>query len=124
MRDKSSILIVDDDRDLADLVERILTEGGYQVTKAYDGNSALVFLEDHEPDLVILDIILPDLDGFELLKRIRGLYDIPVIMFTIRTDISSLRKAIEGGADDYIKKPFRRSELLTLVKAKLARSEQ
>lgn len=117
-----SVLVVDDDRDLVNLLERILVEEGYEVAKAYDGESALVLVDEHRPDLVILDIMMPGLDGFEVLDSVRQRYNIPVIMLTAKTDVMTLTDALACGADDYIRKPFKRLELLARIKAKLRRA--
>ncbi len=116
-----SILVVDDDKDLVNLLERILVEEGYQVVKAYDGNSALTVLEEQRPDLIILDIIMPGLDGLKALDVIRRDHDVPVIMLTAKRDAATARDAFTTGADDYIRKPFRKFEILARVKAKLRR---
>ncbi len=118
-----SILVVDDDQDLVNLLERILKEEGYQVTKAYDGNSTLALLEKgYRPDLIILDIIMPGVDGFDVLDFVRHRYEIPVIMLTAKRDEKTLIDALNGGADDYMRKPFDRLELLARIKAKLRRT--
>ncbi len=124
MESRPSILIVDDDQDLVNLLERILEEEGYQVAKAYDGNSAIALLErEYRPDLIVLDIIMPGVDGFEVLDFVRRRYDIPVIMLTAKRDVTTLIEALNAGADEYIRKPFSRLELLARVKAKLRRAE-
>ncbi len=122
MESRPSILIVDDDQDLVNLLERILEEEGYQVAKAYDGNSAIALLErEYRPDLIVLDIIMPGMDGFEVLDFVRRRYDIPVIMLTAKRDVTTLSEALTAGADDYITKPFSRTILLARIKAKLRR---
>ena len=122
MESRPSILIVDDDQDLVNLLERILEEEGYQVAKAYDGNSAIALLErEYRPDLIVLDIIMPGVDGFEVLDFVRRRYDIPVIMLTAKRDVTTLIEALNAGADEYIRKPFSRLELLARIKAKLRR---
>ncbi len=123
MKDCPSILVVDDDQYLANLLERILKEEGYQVTKAYDGNSALALLEKgYRPDLIVLDIIMPGVGGFEVLDFVRRRYDTPVIVLTAKQDITTLKEALAGGADDYIRKPFDIHEFLARVKVKLRRT--
>lgn len=119
MRSGSSILVVDDDQDLLNLLERIPKEEGYQVRKAYDGCSAIAFLEEQKPDLIILDIIMPDPDGLEVLNFARQHYEIPVIMLTARRDVGTLRDALISGADDYVRKPFDKLELIARIRAKL-----
>jgi len=122
MRSGSSILVVDDDQDLVNLLERILKEEGYNITKAYDSGPALALADEHKPDLVILDILMLGLGGFKLIKSIRQRYDIPIIALAAGTDAAALRDAFNYGADDYMDRPFKRLELLARIKAKLRRS--
>ncbi len=112
-------MVVDDDREMLKMLNRTLELEGYDVAVTADGNSALALLEKHSPDLVILDIILPGLDGFKVLKLIRQRSNIPIIMLTARCEVTSLRRALALGADDYIRKPFRPRELVTHIRAKL-----
>ncbi len=119
---KKLILVVDDDRDLVVLLERILVEEGYQVATAYDGSSALTLLDEQKPDLIILDIMMPGINGLEILNSVRQTHVIPVIMLTAKKDEATLRDAFDAGADDYIRKPFRRLELLARIKTKLRRT--
>ncbi len=116
------ILVIDDEPDMLALIERILKPEGYDVLLAADGVFGLSNLRQTEPDLVLLDIIMPGPDGLEVLQRIRQSSDIPVIMVTAKRDSASLEKALSFGADDYITKPFRPAELVARVRTKLRRT--
>ena len=122
MKKRPNIMVVDDDLEMLRLLERTLELEGYGVTLAADGSSALALLRDCEPDLVILDIIMPGPDGFQVLDLIRQRSNIPVIMLTARCEVTSLDKALALGADDYVRKPFRPLELVARVQAKLRRA--
>jgi len=115
------ILVVDDDTEILEMLRRILELEGFDVATATDGRSALTTLEDSGPDLVILDIIMPELDGFQFLDITRQRSNVPVIMLTGKCEAESLRDALALGADDYVKKPFNPRELLARVRAKLRR---
>lgn len=115
-------LVVDDEDFICKLVERILVGAGYDVVSAANGCEALDKLSQGGIDLVLLDIMMPQLDGFKTLDLIREQYDVPVIMLTGKGEVSTLRDALAIGADDYIRKPFGKLELLARVKAKLRRS--
>jgi DNA-binding response OmpR family regulator len=123
MKTNQSILVVDDDREILGILNRTLELEGYDVAIAADGRAALALLEEYRPDLVILDIIMPELDGFQVLNLIRQRSNIPVIMLTARCEITTLRDALALGADDYVRKPFRIRELLARIKAKLRRTD-
>lgn len=115
------VLVVDDERDLADLVGIYLRREGFDVAISYTGGEAAEQISNGSFDLAVLDIMLPDVDGFELLRRIRAHHTYPVIMLTAR---EAERDKIEGfslGADDYVVKPFRPLELVARVKAQLRR---
>ncbi len=118
------VLVVDDDQEMLKMVSRTLELEGYGVAIASDGRSALVLLKELRPDLVTLDIMMPGLDGFEVLNLIRQRSDVPVIMLTARSEVTILRDALALGADDYVKKPFGRQELLARIQAKLRRAKQ
>jgi DNA-binding response OmpR family regulator len=117
-------LIVDDDRVLADLVAFTLRHEGFQVSLAYDGQSALQKWRDEQPDLIILDLNLPKVDGFTVCRRIRAEADTPIIMLTVRGEEDDIVQGLELGADDYIPKPFSPRQLVARVKAVLRRSGQ
>ena len=122
MKSRSHIMVVDDEEVMLTLLDRILKHEGYEVTTASDGNSALVLMKKRRPDLVILDIMMPGLDGFQVLDLIRRRYDVPVIMLTARHEVTNLHDALALGADDYVRKPFSRLELMARIKAKLRRA--
>ena len=118
---KGTILVIDDEPDMLSLLERILTGEGYQVRLATDGVYGISILREEKPDLILLDIMMPGPDGFTVLSRIREYTNVPVIMLTGKRDTESLQRAIEIGADDFIKKPFRPAELVARIKTKLRR---
>jgi DNA-binding response OmpR family regulator len=122
MADGPRILIVDDDEDIRILLKELLGRAGYQVDEAVDGRSALRQLYESPPSLVILDVTMPDMDGYQTLERIRDLSDVPVIMLTARTQELERVRGLASGADDYVPKPFGRQELLARVQALLRRS--
>lgn len=124
MKRHQSILVVDDDEEMLRMLESILKLEGYDVTIAADGRTAMALLEEHEPDLVILDIIMPELDGFQVLSLIRQRSHVPIIVLTARCEVATLRDALVLGADDYMSKPFYTRELLARIKAKLRRASQ
>jgi len=115
------IVAVDDDYDMLRILKRTLELEGYGVATAADGNSALALVDKQQPDLVILDIMMPQLDGFEVLKLIRQRSSVPVIMLTSRCEDTVLRNALTLGADDYVKKPFSTRVLIARIRAKLRR---
>ncbi|WP_194192222.1 response regulator transcription factor [Clostridium chrysemydis] len=116
-----NILVVDDDKDIRELVEAYLKAEGYIVDKASDGEEALSLIEEKAYDLVILDIMMPKIDGIETLIRIRKKYKMPVIFLTAKNDEIDMVKGLTLGADDYIAKPFSSMELIVRVKAQLRR---
>ena len=116
------LLIVDDDRDLAGMLLEILELEGYAVDIATDGEAALQQVHAAPPDLLILDVMLPGIDGFEVLKRLRKNFDLPVIMLTARGDESERIHGLVSGADDYIPKPFNPIELAARIHNVLRRS--
>ena len=122
MNDGARILIVDDDAEIRLLLTELLSRAGFQVVEAADGKSALRQLFDTPPALVILDVTMPEMDGYQTLERIRDLSDVPVIMLTARTQELERVRGLSGGADDYVAKPFGRQELLARVQALLRRS--
>jgi DNA-binding response OmpR family regulator len=115
------ILIVEDDEDIVDVLRRTLRAEGYEVRAAADGPEALEDLADFVPDLVILDLGLPGMDGMEVCNRIRETSDVPVLMLTARADPEDRVAGLDTGADDYLVKPFDRSELLARIRALLRR---
>jgi len=117
----TSILVVDDDEDIRALVGELLERAGHGVIKAPDGASALKLFYSRKPDLVVLDVSMPGLDGWEVLNRIRELSDVPVLMLTARAEELEKVRGLRAGADDYVTKPFGRQELLARVDATLRR---
>jgi DNA-binding response OmpR family regulator len=116
------ILVADDDPDLLDLVAYALGQAGYLVVKASDGNAALAGFSTEAPDLVILDINMPGMTGFDVCSAIRGSSTVPVMMLTARGEEQDLVRALDLGADDYLTKPFSPRTLLARVKALLRRA--
>jgi two-component system KDP operon response regulator KdpE len=116
------ILIVDDDHDMCKVVEEIFNASGARVYTAHNGEKGLRALYLHRPDLVLLDIIMPGMDGNETLQRIRQLSDVPVIMLTALDSQKEIERSLYGGADDYVTKPFKNRELLARATAALRRA--
>ncbi len=119
MNDK--ILVVDDEHDIADLIEVYLQNENYVVYKCYSSKDALAYIDTKELDLAILDIMMPEVNGFSLCQKIREQYMFPVIMLTAKDDESDKITGLTLGADDYITKPFQPLELVARVKAQLRR---
>ncbi len=116
-----TILVIEDNQDMLQLLKRILEPEGYRVILSVDGACGMTLLREAKPDLVLLDIMMPGPDGFMTLNSIRQYSNIPVIMVTAKREPETLQRAIDLGADDYVKKPFRPGELLARIKAKLRR---
>lgn len=110
------ILIVDDEKEIADLIELYLTNDGYIVHKFYNGLDALNFIETAKLDLAILDVMLPDIDGFHICQKIREKYFYPIIMLTAKVEDSDKIMGLTIGADDYITKPFNPLEVVAAGK--------
>ena len=119
-----NILVVDDEKEIADVIELYLQNDQYQILKFYTGQEALDCINSTKIDLAILDIMLPDVDGFQILKQIREKYTFPVIMLTAKTEYMDKITGLTLGADDYIPKPFNPLELVARVKAQLRRYTQ
>lgn len=119
----NTILIVDDEKEIAEVVELYL-QNEYHVLKFYAGQDALDCIESTRIDLAILDVMLPDIDGFTILKKIREKYTFPVIMLTAKTEYLDKITGLTMGADDYIPKPFNPLELVARVKAQMRRYTQ
>jgi two-component system KDP operon response regulator KdpE len=117
-----TVLVVDDEPRLVDVVRMNLEFEGYRVLEAGDGYRALVKLKEDLPDLVVLDVMMPELDGFETLRRIREVSNVPVIMLTVRQEETDRIRGLEIGADDYLTKPFSPRELQSRIKALLRRT--
>jgi DNA-binding response OmpR family regulator len=117
------ILVVDDDPHMVQFIRMHLEREGHQVIEACTGLEALDRVREALPDLVLLDVVMPELDGFETLKLLRELSDVPVIMLTVRADRADRIRGLELGADDYLTKPFSPGELSRRIKAVLRRAE-
>jgi two-component system KDP operon response regulator KdpE len=115
------ILIVDDSQDTTWLLKRVLTEEGYAVQLAHDGREGLRQAFDYRPELVLLDVMMPDMDGWTMLSRLREFSDVPVIMLTAVGGEQSMVQGLDGGADDYVTKPYGMEELKARVRAVLRR---
>ena len=126
MSAKKKVLIVDDEKQLVSLVSLHMDMSGYEVLSASNGKKALNIIEKENPDLVVLDLMLPEMDGWEVCRQLRAepkTKDIPVIMLTARSGTDDKVKGFECGADDYVTKPFSPRELVARVKRVLARTE-
>jgi len=120
---KKLILVVDDEPRMIQFIRMNLELEGYRVTQAANGLEALHKVRDELPDLVILDVMMPELDGFETLRMLREISNVPVIMLTVKADEDDIVKGLGLGADDYITKPFSPRELSSRVQAVLRRTE-
>lgn len=117
----SKILVVDDEKPITDIEKFSLEKEGYEVEVAYDGEDALKEVEENTPDLIILDIMLPKIDGLEVAKEVRKTHNMPIIMVTAKDSELDKVLGLEIGADDYVTKPFSNRELVARVKANLRR---
>ncbi|GAX00049.1 MULTISPECIES: response regulator YycF [Secundilactobacillus] len=118
---KKVILVVDDEKPITDIVKFNLTKEGYEVVVAHDGEEALKQVEEVNPDLIILDLMLPKIDGLEVARQVRMKHDMPIIMVTAKDSELDKVLGLELGADDYVTKPFSNRELVARVKANLRR---
>ena len=117
------ILVVDDDPGISEMVAILLESEGYDVTVCANGSNVVALYRAERPDLVLLDVMLPGLDGVTVCKHLREESDVPIIMMSARTDSLDVIAGLEAGADDYVTKPFENSVLLARVKARLRRQE-
>jgi len=115
------VLVVEDDDDIADVLRRSLRQEGHEVRTAGDGEEALTMAAEFIPDLVVLDLGLPRLDGVEVCRRLRADGDVPILILTARSDTGDRVEGLDAGADDYLVKPFERTELLARMRALLRR---
>lgn len=118
---KFRILVVDDERRMVGFIRLNLEQDGFEVIEAYNGTEALDRLRDSLPDLILLDVMMPDIDGFDVLRTVREVSQVPVIMLTAKGEEEDKVKGLELGADDYVTKPFSPRELVSRVKAVLRR---
>lgn len=121
---EKKILVVDDEKPIADILQFNLKKEGYDVYCAYDGIEALNMVEELQPDLILLDIMLPLRDGMEVCREVRKKYEMPIIMLTAKDSEIDKVLGLELGADDYVTKPFSTRELIARVKANLRRHQQ
>lgn len=119
----TEVLVIEDDEAISDLLRRGLTYEGYKVSLAQDGQAGLMMARDAPPDLVVLDLMLPGLDGLEVCRRLRAADDIPILILTARGTVSDRISGLDSGADDYMVKPFSIDELLARVRALLRRHQ-
>ncbi|MDN5559926.1 MAG: response regulator transcription factor [Ruaniaceae bacterium] len=118
-----TILVVDDDTALAEMIGIVLESEGFAVAYCADGTHALQVFHETRPDLVLLDLMLPGIDGVEVCRRIRRESDVPIIMLTARADTPDVVVGLEAGADDYVPKPFKPQELVARIRTRLRRTE-
>lgn len=127
MSDKQTILVVDDEQDLRDLIDYNLKQEGFNVIKAEDGLVGIEMAREHSPSLILLDIMMPKMDGLEMVERIRDdndLSHIPIIFLTARGDEKTEVEGLDKGGDDYITKPISTTKLISRIKAVLRRFEE
>ena len=120
---KRRILVVDDEKKIVDIVKAYLERERYQVIVAYDGEEALDMAREQQPDLLVLDLMLPGISGWDVCRILRKESDIPIIMLTARDEVTDKIVGLELGADDYVTKPFDPKELVSRVKSVLRRSQ-
>lgn len=116
------VLVIDDEETTVQLIGILLDRRGYEVVKAYSAEEGLRLAYRHQPDLVLLDIMMPDMDGWEVCKRLREMSDVPIIFLTARDETTDVVRGLEMGADDYVVKPYNNEELVARVRAHLRRS--
>ena len=116
------VLLIEDDDDIVDVLRRTLRAEGYEVRASGDGPEGLEVMKEFAPDLLVLDLGLPGMDGMEVCDRVRETSDIPILMLTARADAEDRVSGLDSGADDYLTKPFDRAELLARIRALLRRT--
>lgn len=121
---KARILVVDDDDALAEMIGIVLRNDDFEPVFCNDGAKALETFHDAHPDLVLLDLMLPGVDGIEVCRQIRAESDVPIVMLTAKSDTADVVRGLESGADDYVPKPFKPAELIARVKARLRPGEK
>lgn len=121
--EKQKILVVDDDKHIAELISLYMMKEGYETREIYDGKEAAAAVEDFQPDLILLDLMLPGMDGYQVCTEVRKTSHVPIIMLTAKGETFDKVLGLELGADDYIVKPFEPKELVARVKAVLRRYE-
>lgn len=121
---RAEILIIDDEPQIRKLLKIALESNEYKVTQATTGREGLLFAANHPPDLILLDIGLPDVSGHEILKEFKSWYNKPIIILSVQKSESDIVQALDNGADDYLTKPFRTGELLARIRSSIKRSTQ
>ncbi len=121
---RGRVLIVDDDTALAEMLGIVLRSEGYEPFLCADGDGALAAFREHKPDLVLLDLMLPGIDGIDVCRQIRAESGVPIVMLTAKTDTIDVVVGLESGADDYVVKPFKPKELVARIRARLRRTEE
>jgi two-component system response regulator MtrA len=121
---KSRVLVVDDDTALSEMIGIVLKSEGFETAFCADGESALAEFRAQEPDLVLLDLMLPGKDGIEVAREIRAESGVPIIMLTAKSDTVDVVLGLESGADDYVSKPFKPKELVARIRARLRRTDE
>jgi two-component system, OmpR family, response regulator MtrA len=121
---RGRVLVVDDDAALAEMLGIVLRGEGFEPTFVYDGDKALEVFRDTRPDLVLLDLMLPSVDGIDVCRQIRAESGVPIVMLTAKTDTVDVVLGLESGADDYIVKPFKSKELIARIRARLRRTDE
>lgn len=124
MASRQMMLIIEDEKNIGNYIETILISNGYKALRAMNGMSGLSMCTSHHPDLILLDLGLPDIDGMEVLERVRGFSNVPVIVISARTQEKEKVAALDRGADDYITKPFGSEELLARIRTAMRHSNQ
>lgn len=124
MTQKLSIILVEDEQNICDFVSAFLTAQGYQITCCGSGKEAISMIASHVPDLVLLDLGLPDMDGMEVLRRLRSWSGIPVIVISARSGEADKVEALDAGADDYVTKPVGTAELLARIRTAIRHSNR
>jgi DNA-binding response OmpR family regulator len=119
-----TLLVIDDDRGFIDLLRKRLEGAGYRILAALDGETGLRMLESERPDLVILDIMMPGMDGYEVCRRIRQVSEVPILMLTAKGMTPDVVRGLEVGADDYVTKPYETDVLLVRIRALLRRAQR
>lgn len=119
MINKQVVLVIEDEKNIGNYIETILISNGYKTLRAMNGMSGMSMCTSHHPDLILLDLGLPDVDGMEVLQRIRGFSNVPIIVISARTQEKEKVAALDDGADDYITKPFGSEELLARIRTAL-----
>ena len=121
MNETKKILVVDDEAQIIRVIKRILAAHQYDIRTAGDGNSALEIFKDWQPDLIVTDLQMPNMDGLELCRRLREISNVPIIVLSVRDEEQTIVEALDAGADDYVTKPFGTNELLARIRAGLRR---